>query len=342
MRSEAMTLMEQRGLGAEETARALELPLEEVLRGLGAKARTGVSGLEAAGHELWTLCRHSAGFPDRLTEFQRESDVPHVLFGFGRRELLAPTTASLAIVGARRASAYGREVAYSLANDAAARGIEVVSGMALGIDGAAHRGALQAGGATVAVLAGGPDTPYPRSHRLLYEQILESGCVVSENPPGVEARRWAFVARNRIIAGISSMTVWVEGAESSGARHTFEFADALDLPVGAVPGPVNSPMSAGPNARLGAEGVRTIRGIDDVVEELAIEIAPPRLPGIDRAGSGLAEQLLDHIAAGERTPRELAAALPHRSQREISQALGTLELAGVIVREPSGEYRRLL
>jgi DNA processing protein len=213
--------------------------------------------------------------------------------------------------------------------------------MALGIDGAAHRGALQAGGGTVAVLAGGPDSPYPRSHRLLYEQILETGCVISENPPGVEARRWAFVARNRIIAGISSMTVWVEGAESSGAKHTFDFADALGLPVGAVPGPVSSPMSAGPNGRLGLEGVRTIRGIDDVVAELAIELGPPRLPGIEHGGTGLASLLLDHIAAGSRTPRELSAALGEYSPREISQALGNLELAGAVVREPSGEYRRL-
>lgn len=339
MRSEAMTLMEQRGLAVQEAGRALERPLEEVLRELGGDPRLELTG--EAG--VWTICRHNPGFPAALTSFPRKSDVPLVLFGLGRKELLgaAEEQGALAIVGARRASAYGREVAYSLAGDACARGLAVVSGMALGIDGAAHRGALQAGGPTISVLAGGPDRAYPRSHRLLHEQILQDGCVISENPPGTEARRWAFVARNRIIAGISSMTVWVEGTETSGARHTFDFAEELSLPLGVVPGPVNSPMSAGTNARLGGEGVVPVRGIDDVLTELQLELAPMRTPGIEVPEDDPANEVLALIAAGDRTPRALALALPALSPREISQILGKLELAGVIERESSGEYRRL-
>lgn len=339
MRSEAMTLMEQRGLGPSEAARAMERPFEELLALLGGAADLS----RAPGAGVWTVCRHDELFPPSLGQFERESDTPHALFGLGDRALLreACDQRSVAIVGARRASAYGREVAYSLANDAAASGLTVVSGMALGIDGAAHRGALQASGRTIAVLAGGPDRPYPRSHRLLYEQILAAGCVVSENPPGVEARRWAFVARNRIIAGMSAMSVWVEGAENSGARHTFDFADGLGLPVGVVPGPVTSPMSAGPNSMLGAEGVTTVRAIADVFD--AIGASPAQL-GLDTIATGeegdFGKQILARIGAGERTPRDLALAFPERGRREILSALGRLELAALIVREPSGEYRR--
>lgn len=338
MRGEAMTLMEQRGLRAQDAGHALEHSFEQLIVDLGVDQEPDVR----ASYGTWTACRHSADFPPALTRFPRESDVPLALYGVGRRDLLGQVAGSgaIAIVGARRASTYGREVSYSLASDACKRGLAVVSGMALGIDGAAHRGALQAGGPTVAVLAGGPNRPYPRSHRLLYEQILEEGCVISENPPGTEARRWAFVARNRIIAGLASMTVWVEGTEQSGARHTLDFASELDLPGGVVPGPVSSPMSAGPNSRLGDAGVVPVRGINDILTELQLELTPaPRpagecLPGEDTA-------ILDLITSGVRTPRELAKALAGTSAREISQTLGRLELSGAVVREPSGEYRRL-
>lgn len=332
-------MMEQRGLGAQEAGLALEQPLDDVLSALGAGPTVEVKD----GSGVWTTCRHNPDFPSALGNFPRESDVPLAIFGLGHRELLtsAADRGAIALVGARRASSYGREVAYSLAGEASARGLTVVSGMALGVDGAAHRGALRSGGSTIAVLAGGPDRPYPRSHRLLYEQILEEGCVISENPPGVEARRWAFVARNRIIAGISSMTVWVEGTESSGARHTFDFAEELSLPLGVVPGPVNSPMSAGPNSRLGGEGVVAVRGIDDIITELQLEPAAMPLPGLEPANDDPASEILGLIAAGERSPRALAHALPGLTPREISQLLGKLELTGAIEREPSGEYRRL-
>jgi DNA processing protein len=221
--------------------------------------------------------------------------------------------------------------------------------MALGIDGAAHRGALQGGGRTIAVLAGGPERPYPRSHRLLYEQIVDRGCAVSESPPGSEARRWAFVARNRIIAAMAGMTVFVEGGESSGAKHTVEFARDASKLVGAIPGPVTSPMSTGPNAEL-ADAERgeahVVRDVSDVLDALALDGKAPTLPGFgadpDDGISDLERHVLELLGSGERTPRQLAQALPERDPREISRVLGALELRGRIVRDSTGEYGRIL
>lgn len=351
LRCEGLVHAETRLCDTRAAADLLRLPPEQLREVLAAERPTLSSEVAewtaridrwAGEEDQWTLCVHCADFPDRFRHFERPSDLPAVIYGVGDRGLLSATAegSSLAVVGARRASAYGREVAYSLARDAAEVGLPVVSGMALGIDGAAHRGALQGGGATLAVLAGGPDRPYPRSHRLLHEQICDSGCVISESPPESTARRWAFVARNRLIAALADLTVFVEGAVDSGARHTVSFAADLGLGVGAVPGPVSSPMSAGPNALLAASGATLIRGIDDVLDELGLT----RLPvggevGAVESLSDLERTVLEAVAAGARTPRELVGAVPEHSPRELAGALGVLELAGRLVREASGEYR---
>lgn len=351
LRSEALTFAETRYSAGLEARRLLKMDPErmagvlasehpEVLGGLEQTVATLAAGV-ARSDGLWTVCRHEPDYPATLANFREPSDIPPVIFGMGDKGLFDElgTGAGVAIVGARRASAYGREVAYSLANEAASIGLIVVSGMALGIDGAAHRGALQAGGRTVAVLAGGPETAYPRSHRLLHEQIRAAGCVIAENPPGSEARRWAFVARNRLIAGTASMTVFVEGGEESGAMHTVGFAEELGLPVGAVPGPVTSPMSAGPNALLAEMGAHLVRDASDLLEPIGFDAPARELDGFaDAESEPLDREIAGLIGAGERTPRRLAESLPERSPREISQALGRLELSGRVAREPSGEY----
>lgn len=291
--------------------------------------------------DVWAICQHDPRYPFGLTGFRRDADIPRVIFGRGSADFLDDlrNSASVAIVGARRATAYGREVAYSMAHELAEAGVAIVSGMALGIDGAAHRGALQGRGGTLAVLAGGPDRPYPRSHRLLYEQILERGCVISESPPGVEAQRWGFVARNRIIAAIAEMTLLVEGTQNTGARHTVSFADELDRMIGAVPGPVTSPASAAPNALLKLEGVLPVCSAEDVLAALGVErFRQPQaaLEGFDEASDSA--RVVAQIAAGARSPRALSAALPELAQREISQLLGELELAGKVRRGAGGQY----
>ncbi len=314
-----------------EPAEAIEAMSE---RGIAPGHATGQRGAD----DVWTLCRHDPAFPPGLMDFSRESDVPRAIYGVGEAAHLGTAAAAAAIVGARRASAYGREVAYSLGHDLAREGVTVISGMALGIDGAAHRGALQAGRPTIAVLAGGPDLAYPRSHRLLHEQIAAAGCIISESPPGVEARRWNFVARNRIIAALSAITVWVEGSENSGARHTIDFCEQLGRVAGVVPGPINSPMSAGPNRLLGCEGVIAVRGARDVLDTLDIAEWGGTAPLFETDADPAAALVLVAIAAGARTPRALAASVPELSARDIARLLGELELAGRLRRATSGEY----
>lgn len=290
----------------------------------------------------WTICKHEAAYPQRLLALE---DAPPVLYGIGSQGPiveLSDGTEGVAIVGARRASAYGREVAYSLAQEASALGLIVVSGMALGVDGAAHRGALQAGGRTIAVLAGGPDVAYPRSHRLLHEQIAAAGCVVSENPPGIQAKRWAFVARNRIIAGLAAISVFVEGSVDSGARHTMDFANQIGTAVGAVPGPVTSPLSAGPNAMLSRDEAVVIRDVADVIDVLAIDLErPPSGICSTPAVEGLRADVLELVAAGDDTPRAIAQSLSGADLREVVRALGQLELARLVRRRPDGSYEPL-
>ncbi|MGH2959345.1 MAG: DNA-processing protein DprA [Solirubrobacterales bacterium] len=353
LRSEGLIFAERRYASTVEASRLLRLEPEAMLHQLRRDHPEIDESLARVTNELlsdarrreglWTVCRHEPEFPERLRGFADLSDVPAVLYGVGRKELFDELTGDngLAIVGARRASAYGREVAYSLANEAASAGMIVVSGMALGVDGAAHRGALQAGARTIAVLAGGPELAYPRSHRLLHEQIRGGGCVISENPPGSKAQRWAFVARNRVIAGLAAMTVFVEGSEDSGAIHTVGFAEELGSAIGAVPGPITGPLSTGPNKLLSAEGVTVICGISDVLDELALNLGPSMIPGLGSdAVDALGSTILELIAAGDRTPRELAQSLPDTAPREISRSLGQLELLGMVEREASGEYLR--
>lgn len=343
LRADVSAALEISGAGPEAAREVFDAGEDAMVAELVARGVRSPGSTPIPPNEVWRICRHDSEFPPGLTAFTRPADVPHVLYGVGDRNQLERLAdrGGIAVVGARRATAYGREVAYSLSRDAAGLGLSVVSGMALGIDGAAHRGVLQGGGSTIAVLAGGPDVAYPRSHRLLHEQILGSGCVISENPPGFEARRWGFVARNRIIAGLVRMVVFVEGSENSGARHTVEFATELGAEVGVVPGPVTSPLSAGPNELLGDEGVWTIRGIDDVAEILMLE----RFAGVAEpptGGDSLADRLLELIGAGARTPRELAESLSDQTPREISRSLGQLELNGRLRRGSGGEYERVV
>ena len=173
------------------------------------------------------------------------SEAPFCLWVRGPLSLRAATFRSAAIVGARASTPYGDRVATDLADGCAERGITVVSGAAYGIDGAAHRGALAAGGPTIAVLAGGVERPYPRGHEELIDRIVQEGAVVSEVPPGSSPTRWRFIERNRLIAALSRATVVVEAAHRSGAMGTAARADKLSLPVAAVPGPVTSALSYG-------------------------------------------------------------------------------------------------
>jgi DNA processing protein len=209
----------------------------------------------------WALCRCAPGFPASLAE---NRDGPWAIFGRGDPEVLrdlAPAEA-VAVIGSRRTTSYGRGVGRELGRELAAAGLVVISGLAFGIDGCAHRGALE-DGRTIAVLATGADVPYPTGHRAVYEQIRERGAVLSEMPPGTGGWRWSFAARNRIVAALAATTIVVEARERSGTSITVEFARQMGREIAAVPCPINSPVSALPNQLL-AEGARLIRGADDL------------------------------------------------------------------------------
>ena len=302
-----------------------------------ARERIAAAGLSVA-------CRCDAGYPERLREL---ADPPAVLHVAGSLAALERAD-GVGLVGARRGTAYGLEVARSLGRGLARAGVPVVSGMALGVDSAAHIGALEdvsdqaAGNGTspVAVLAGAADVPYPASRRRLYARLVERGCVVSEFPPGFTAFRWCFVARNRLIAGLSALTVVVEATECSGSLTTADFAAQLGRPVSAVPGPVTSRFSAGTNGLLAA-GAGLVRDTRDILDQLGI---PVPASGHDDRQPGAIEprlrRLLDAIERGHGSLAELTS--DPRATPQVLQDLTDLELRGLVRRDFGGRYVRAL
>lgn len=290
---------------------------------------------ELAAAQCWACCHHDPLFPPGLRD---APDAPWALIGRGDPVLLRqlhPQNA-VTVVGARRASTYGREVARELGRELAATGMAVVSGLAFGIDGCAHRGALDAG-LTVAVLGCGADVSYPAAHRSLWRRIGESGLVLSELPPGCGAWRWTFPARNRIMAALSGMTVVVEAAERSGSLITADLAADLGRDLGAVPGPVGSRLSAAPNSLL-AGGACLVRGAQDVLDAML----GPGTRRIDRAGPQLgAAQLavLEALERGAETCDAIAADLQLEGG-DAATALADLESLGYVNCSLVGVYTR--
>jgi DNA processing protein len=278
------------------------------------------------------LARSDPAFPQRLRAIH---DPPPGLFARGPAEpaLLAQT--SVAIVGARSCTDYGAHVARRLARELAAAGVVVVSGLARGIDGYAHRGALDAHGETVAVLGCGVDRDYPRAHAGLAAQIVASGgLIVSEYPPGVAPAPWRFPARNRIVAGLALATVVVEARERSGALITADLALEEGREVLAVPGEITCALSDGTNAllRLGAAPVTCA---DDVLEAIGIE---PATKPDDEPPPGAPRSVLAAIDGGAQTADEIARATGLAAD-EVAVALTELELSA-LVSAAAGVYRR--
>lgn len=197
---------------------------------------------------------------------------------------------AVAVVGSRSATSYGTEQATELSRDLAAMGHTVVSGLAYGVDQAAHRGALVAGGPTIAVLPGGVDRPYPAAHAQLLEAIAERGLVVSEAPPGAGPTRTRFLARNRIVAGLAEGTVVVEGAVRSGAINTAHWTTNLHRPLMGVPGPVSSVASTGVNQLIRLGQASMVTNAQDVITDVMTHAA--------RSVAGGAEQLDESFVPG--------------------------------------------
>jgi len=342
----------------------LALGNDELLAGLAGERRdelaAGLAGLDVEAEReraravgLETICRCDPAYPPSLRGLAAPPAVLHVAGGRARLlELVARD--AVAIVGSRRATPYGIEVARSLARGLASCGVTVISGMALGIDAAAHAGALAAAvdeqaaatpaatpgaspaatsAATVAVLPGAASDPYPRSKRALHRRLVATGAVVSELPPGSPVRRWTFPARNRLIAALARMTVVVEAGERSGSLVTARIAGALGRVVGAVPGRVTAPQSASTNALLAA-GAHVVRGPQDVLEALfgADAPAPTARPAVRRELAAL----LDALGGGLPTAHALARS--GLGAHDGLAALAELELSGHVRRAPGGGY----
>ncbi len=253
-------------------------------------------------------------------------DPPKRLYLRGEGDVGLLRGPCVAIVGARACSPYGAQVARMLGRELAAAGVVVVSGLARGIDGDAHRGALETEGRTVAVLGCGIDRDYPASHASLARKIAERSLIVSEYEAGVEPSPWRFPARNRIIAGLCAATVVVEARERSGALITADFALEEGREVFAVPGEITSALSAGTNALLRL-GATPLTSADDVLDSLGIARAPVQ--------ASTSHPLLDLLPA---SVDELARAAP-LGPAELASALAELELAGQVF-EGEGVFRR--
>ncbi len=317
------------------------------------------------------------GQPDYPTALLTDSERPGVLFWRG--ELCHLRRPCVAIVGTRQATPDGRAIAFELGRDLAEVGICVVSGLALGIDGAAHAGALAAQGCSTAgeatgsagpagVAASGVDVPYPRRHTVLWERVVRAGVMLSETLPGRPAQAWRFPARNRVIAALASMVVVVESHAAGGSLITAEAAIARGIEVRVVPGPVHSSASAGSN-QLMYDGPGPVRNAQDVLDGLGIFLpSPAKRPG--RSGSptpqpGLrtgattsegrrsrfrGERDADGLGSGARTTLEAVAWRPTSLSQVVdrtglavgaaSEALDRLEMMGLVDRTGQWWVRR--
>jgi DNA processing protein len=333
----------------------LALDDEQLLAGVGGSHAPGIaseyervrpgplrSAVASAG--LAAVCRHDERFPPGL---RCDPGGPAVLYVAGRAARLPELVGgsdgdglppAVAIVGARRATPDGAEIARSLARGLAAAGVTVVSGMAIGIDAAAHAGALDACGPTLAVLGGGPDVAYPRAKQWIHRALVERHCVVSEMPPGFRPFKWSFPARNRIIAGLARITVVVEAAERSGSLITADFATQLGRDVAAVPGRVTSLQSRGTNALI-VDGATLVRDARDVLDLLFG--AGGGAAAFDAAG-GLEPRLRDVLRAIDSGHDTIAAlARTPEAAHDAAVALTELELLGLVRRDPGGRYARV-
>jgi DNA processing protein len=287
---------------------------------------TVLADLERRG--IGWLARCDRRFPARL---RRIHDPPLGLFVRGSADLAILESPCVAVVGARACSAYGATVAAELARGLARAGVVVVSGLARGVDGAAHRGALETG-TTVAVLGCGVDRDYPRAHRTLATAVAERGLIVSEYPPGVEPAPWRFPARNRIVAGLCDATVVVEARERSGALITADLALDEGREVLAVPGEITSLLSKGTNhlLRLGAVPVTCLGDVLAVIGVDPVAASPQALePRLEAVRAAVA----DTPAGADEIVRKTG--LP---AGDVAAALAELELARVVV-QADGLYR---
>ncbi|HYV37604.1 MAG TPA: DNA-processing protein DprA [Gemmataceae bacterium] len=288
-----------------------------------------------ARHNVTLRILHTPEYPAALATI---SSPPHLLYCRGNIE--ARDARAVAIVGSRACTSYGKRMAERMASELARAGYTIVSGLARGIDGVAHRGALQAGGRTIAVLAGGLSRIYPPEHKELAAEVEGAGALLSEAVMDQEPLPTMFPARNRIISGLSRAVVLVEAAEKSGALITAKHAVEQGRPVFAMPGPVEGGSSGGTNALI-RQGAILCRGAVDVLEELdglagmrpAADKPPP--PALD----AVEQRLWDFLASEPKHLDDIVQTLG-LSVPKLSGMLLTLEMKKIVRRLPGNRYER--
>ncbi len=283
--------------------------------------------VRAAG--VGVLTWHDPAYPRLLREID---DLPPVLYVQG--ELADDDQRSVTVVGTRTPTSYGKEVAHHLAGDLAEAGVTVVSGLARGIDGVAHRAALEAGGRTIGVLGSGLDVPYPPEHAGLMRQIAEQGAVISEYPLGTQPEARHFPRRNRVLSGLSLGTLVVEAPERSGTLSTIRSALEQNREVFCVPGSIYSPASAVTN-RLIQEGAKLVMEAEDILEELnlsAVASQQTPLPGLFEAESGDEAALYEALDSEPQHIDDLS----RRTEIPVTRVTGTLA-----VMELKGQVRQV-
>ncbi len=288
------------------------------------------------GHGTHLLVFGTSAYPAPLATI---AGPPRLLYVRGK--LLESDIESVAIVGSRHCTPYGRRIAAQLAAALTRAGFAIISGLARGIDGAAHRGALQAGGRTIAVLAGGLSKIYPPEHKDLAEEVVVAGALVSEAAMLMEPMAEMFPARNRIISGLARAVIVVEANEKSGALITAHHAAEQGRDVFAVPGPVDSPASMG-SLRLLRQGAKLIRHADDILEDLRgvaslVANSQPVItpPGLDEGERRIWETLADGSRHIDEIARELVLPIA-----DLGGTLMMLEMKRVVRRLPGNLYER--
>lgn len=325
------------GVDAVMAVRGMTLPVAKALAGDDCRrfADLEYRRIEAAGVRLLTFL--DAEYPRRLFE---TGDPPPLLYLWGTIPAWDP---AIAVVGARRATRDGLKAAERLSAELAAHGVLVVSGLARGIDTAAHRGALAGGGSTVAVLGCGVDVAYPPENRELAERIAETGAVLSEFPMGTRPLAEHFPRRNRIISGLSRGVLVVEAVEKSGSLITARYALDQGREVMAVPGSINSPSCRGSN-RLIKEGAQLVDSVQDILDAVRISQVQHELPLFENKtvlpGTGFTPReaaVYELVAQGPRHLDEITQALELTAGEVSAMVLG-LELKGVLAQLPGSYY----
>jgi DNA processing protein len=303
-------------------------PLGDAAHRLLSRADAALAAAAASG--LIPVVRGSDGYPASLATLP---DAPAVMWVRGT---LGPLDLAVAVVGSRAATPHALDVAAQLGSGLARAGLVVVSGMARGVDSAAHRGALRAGGRTVAVLGCGADVIYPAEHARLAAQISESGALVSELPPGAPPLAWHFPRRNRIISGLSLGVVVVEAASDSGSLITARCALDQNRPVMAVPGGVLGGRNRGAHALI-KDGARIVEGVGDILEELRLEILNAPDPAA-RLAHPSNDPILRVMADGHPYLLEAVCAETGLDPPRALSRLTELELAGWVTRVDGGRF----